>query len=86
MADAQTGVERSSGDGDGRLQGLRLIKPLHRWLERLHDAGTARDHAGNRRLFCDQYVSLLLMYFFNPSLTSLRALQQATGWAKTQRA
>src|SRR6185312_14797317 len=30
--------------------------------------------------------ALLLMYFCNPALESLRALQQATGWEKTRRA
>ena len=53
-------------------------------MERLHDVGTERDRAGNRKLFYDQYVTLLLMYFFNPALDSLRALQQATGWEKTR--
>src|SRR4029077_5617484 len=53
-------------------------------LGRLHSAGTQRDRAGNRRLFCDQYLSLLLLYFFNPSLKSLRALQNSTNWEKTR--
>ena len=43
------------------------------------------DRAGNRRLFYDQYVALLLLYFFTPALTSLRGLQQATGLEKVQR-
>ena len=59
-----------------------LILPL---LARLHDAGTARDQAGNRRLFFDQYAALLLLYFFNPILTSLNGLQQASGLAKVQK-
>jgi hypothetical protein len=54
-------------------------------LERLHAVGTDRDKAGNRRLFFDQYAALLLLYFFNPILTSLRGLQEATGLAKVQR-
>jgi hypothetical protein len=41
---------------------------------------------GNRDLFMDQYVSLLLLYFFNPTLTSLRGLQQATGLENVQAA
>ncbi len=53
-------------------------------LERLHEVGTERDRAGNRKLFYDQYVTLLLMYFFNPALDSLRSLQQTTGWEKTR--
>ena len=58
------------------------MQPL---LEKLHDAGTERDRAGNRKLFFHQYTSLLLMYFFNPVLTSLRGIQQASGFRKVQR-
>ena len=67
------------------LQGFKyfdLILPL---LATLHDAGTARDRAGNRQLFFDQYAALLLLYFFNPILTSLNGLQQASGLAKVQK-
>ncbi len=66
------------------LRGNRLIKPIKHLIEKLHDVGTARDHAANRKLFFDQYASLLLLYFFTPALTSLRALQEATGWEKTR--
>ena len=61
------------------LQGQRLVQPLLKSLARLHGVGAKRDRAGNRKLFYDQYVALLLMYFFSPALQSLRALQQATG-------
>jgi len=67
------------------LQGQRLVQPLLKLIARLHDVGAERDRAGNRKLFFDQYVTLLLMYFCNPALESLRALQQATGWEKTRR-
>jgi hypothetical protein len=66
------------------LQGGRLIQRMQRVLGRLHLAGTERDRAGNRRLFCDQYLSLLLLYFFNPAIKSLRALQHTTNWEKTR--
>ncbi len=66
------------------LRGQRLVKPMLKSLERLHEVGTERDRAGNRKLFYDQYVTLLLMYFFNPALDSLRSLQQTTGWEKTR--
>jgi hypothetical protein len=66
------------------LQGQRLVQPLLKSIARLHDAGAERDVAGNRKLFYDQYVALLLMYFCNPALEGLRALQQATGWEKTR--
>ncbi len=61
------------------LRGNRLIKPINHLIEKLHSVGTARDAAGNRKLFFDQYATLLLLYFFTPSLDSLRALQEATG-------
>jgi hypothetical protein len=53
----------------------RAFRPL---LDRLHAVGTASDRAGNREFFCDDYLGLLLFYFFNPTLSSLRALQQAS--------
>jgi hypothetical protein len=67
------------------LQGQRLVQPVLKAISRLHDVGAERDQAGNRKLFYDQYVTLLLMYFCNPALESLRALHQATGWEKTRR-
>jgi hypothetical protein len=66
------------------LQGGRLIRRLLPLVERLHSAGTERDRAGNRQLFFDQYLSLLLLYFFTPSIKGLRALQAATNWEKTR--
>ncbi len=67
------------------LQGLKYFRPVGPPLDRLHSDATARDHAGNRRLYFDQYAGLLLLTFFNPILTSLRALQQASGLAKVQK-
>lgn len=67
------------------LQGSRMVRQMQQLLSRLHLAGTERDTAGNRLLFMDHYVSLLLLYFFNPAIESLRALQQVSGWEKTRR-
>jgi hypothetical protein len=67
------------------LQGFKyfpLLKPL---LGRLHAQATDRDTAGNRQLFYDQYAALILLYFFNPILTSRRGLQQASELDKVQR-
>jgi hypothetical protein len=69
---------------DDRLQHLAYFDRLGGLFDRLRPAAAARDRAGNRRLFYDQYAALLLLYFFNPALTSLRALQQATGLAKVR--
>jgi hypothetical protein len=67
------------------LQGLKYFKLLGSLLERLHDDATARDRAGNRRLFYDQYACLLLLFFFNPVVQSLRGIQQASELDKVQR-
>jgi hypothetical protein len=66
------------------LQGFKYFDRLRPLLDRLHDHATQRDKAGNRRLFYDQYAALLLFYFFNPILTSLRGLQRATDLDKVQ--
>ena len=68
------------------LQGYRLIKPIQNALQRLRPLGAERDVAQNRQLFFDQYLSLLLLYFFNSTLTSLRSLPKTTHWEKTQKA
>jgi hypothetical protein len=67
------------------LQGFKYFRLLTPLLERLQDVGAARDKAGNRLLFFDQYTALLLLYFFNPVVTSLRGLQQASGLDKVQK-
>ena len=67
------------------LQGFKYFKTISSLLESLHDAGCERDKAGNRILHMDQYMSLLLLYMFNPICTSLRAVQQASELKKVQR-
>jgi hypothetical protein len=67
------------------LQGFKYFEMVQPLLERLHDDGTASDKAGNREFFYDQYVALLLLYFFNPILTSLNGLRQATELDKVQK-
>ena len=67
------------------LEGFKYFKVLEPFLEKLRPVGTERDRAGNRKLFFDQYGSLILLYFFNPILSSLRGIQQASGLKKVQR-
>jgi hypothetical protein len=67
------------------LKGLKYFKVLGSLLDRLHDNATARDRAGNRQLFYDQYACLLLLFFFNPIVKSLRGIQQASTLDKVQR-
>lgn len=66
------------------LVGFKYFKSISGMLEGLHDAGCERDKAGNRILHMDQYMSLLILYMFNPICTSLRALQQASELRKVQ--
>src|SRR5438874_1589218 len=66
------------------LQGFKYLNDVLPLLQRLHACGTASDKVGNRRFFADQYVALLLLYFFNPVLTSRNALLQASRLAKVQ--
>jgi hypothetical protein len=70
---------------ENELQGFKYFEAISGILESLHDVGCQRDLAGNRILHMDQYVSLLLLYMFNPICTSLRALQQASELKKVQR-
>lgn len=79
MAAARTSIRESD------LKGLKYFKLLSPFLDRLHDDATTRDRAGNRRLFYDQYACLLLLYFFNPTVKSLRGIQQASTLDKVQR-
>jgi hypothetical protein len=67
------------------LQGFKYFAMVQPLLARLHDDGTADDKAGNRQLFFDQYAALLLLYFFNPILTSFNGLRQATELDKVQK-
>src|SRR5271165_3761129 len=67
------------------IEGLEYFDTLAPLLARLKDIGAERDRAGNRQLFYDQYVCLLLLYFFSPTITSLRALQQASTLEAVQR-
>jgi hypothetical protein len=64
------------------LHGFRYLDQFGHLFDSLR--GCAVDRCGNRRLFYDQYAALLLLYFFSPTITSLRGLQQATTLRKVQ--
>jgi Transposase DDE domain len=70
---------------DKDLKGMKYFKLLVPLIDRLHEVGTERDRAGNRELYFDQYVALLLLHFFNPILHGLRSLQQAADLNKVQK-
>jgi len=71
------GKKRKRVESDD-LCGFKYFKVLADMLETLHDAACARDRAHNRTLHMDQYMTLLLMFMFNPICSSLRALQEAS--------
>jgi hypothetical protein len=66
-------------------KGLKYLQSLTPLLERLRPVGTARDRAGNRQLFMDQYCALILLFLFNPLVRALRSLQQASQLRNVQR-
>jgi len=78
--------ERAAGQGEGAaqtrpapqpelreedLQGFKFFQRMRKLLGALHGCAA---HP-NRRLHYDEYAALVLFYFFNPALTSLRGLQ-----------
>jgi len=54
----------------GGIKRLRHLLPL---LVGLRDVGCERDSAGNRQLYFDEYVTLVLRCVINPILDSVRA-------------
>ena len=60
------------------VTGLKYFDRLAPLLKRLHDDGCEPDKAGNRQLHFDQYCMLVLLYLFNPTVSSMRAIQQAS--------
>jgi hypothetical protein len=67
------------------VQALKYFAKLAPLLKRLHGDACARDKANNRELFYDEYCLLILLYLFNPIVSSLRSLQQASELANVQK-
>jgi hypothetical protein len=67
------------------FKGFKYFTLINSLLEKLHDCATERDVAGNRILHFDQYCSLILLFYFNPIVDSMRGIQQASELAKIQR-
>lgn len=69
---------------DEQLRGFKYFKKLLPMLDRLHDDATARDKPGNRILHFDQYAALVLLFLFNPIVSSARGLIQASTLRKVR--
>jgi len=67
------------------LQGFKHIEAVAQLLSRLHEDGCARDKAGNRTLHYDEYCMQVLLFLFNPIVSSLRAIEQASQLKKVQK-
>jgi hypothetical protein len=63
------------------LQSFKLFRKFIPLLERFH---LVKDHH-NRDLHFDQYICLILFYFFNPIITSLRGIQQVSHLRKVKK-
>jgi hypothetical protein len=78
-------TKREKGEAPAPIvSGFKYLRLVGSLLQALHDVGTARDRAGNRQLFYDQYATLRLLYFFTPPVTSLRGIQQVSELTKGQ--
>lgn len=78
-------VPRASKIAERDIVGLKYFDRLMPLLERLHGVGTQRDRARNRQLFFDRYCAYILLFLFNPIVTSLRGIQQASERKKVQK-
>lgn len=67
--------------GGRDIQGLKYFKLIGNLLASLHE----HKDCPNRRLHYDQLGALVILQFFNPVLTSLRSVQQASTLRNVQR-
>lgn len=64
------------------LIGLKFFKPVAALIAKLR----SRHAHPNRLLHYDEYISMLLLFYFNPILTSLRAIQRASNFESVRKA
>jgi len=79
------GAKKRDKIEESDITGLKFFDKIAPLLKRLHKDGCERDRASNRTLHYDQYCMLLLLYLFNPIVTSLRGIQQASELKNVQR-
>ena len=70
---------------DKDIVGLKYFDAILPLLQRLHDDGCGRDKAHNRSLHFDQYTALILVFLFNPIVTSMRGLIQTSTLQKVRK-
>ncbi len=63
------------------LQGFKYLRDIIPLLDRFH---LVKDHH-NRDLHYDQYLYFILLFYFNPVITSLRGIQEASHLKKVQK-
>lgn len=63
------------------LQGFKYLRDIIPLFHRFH---LVKDHH-NRDLHYDQYLSFILLFYFNPVITSLRGIQEASHLKKVQK-
>lgn len=68
-----------------QVRSAKIVGRANQLFARLRDAGTERDSAGNRCLLYSHYASLVLLSMFNPTMQSLRGLQEASELKKVQK-
>jgi len=69
----------------GDIVGLKYFDMLLPLMKPLHDDHCERDKANNRELHYDQYCLLILLYLFNPTVSSLPAIEQASELENVQK-
>ncbi len=67
------------------IEGLEYFEMIAPLLMRLHQDGCKRDKAKQRDLHFDQHCMLVLLYLFNPAITSLIGIQQASELSKVRK-
>jgi len=69
-----------------QISGLKHFKRLMPLLHRLDEVGCQRDKACNRQLLMSDYCATVLLYLWNPTLNSIRMLQETLGLAHVAKA
>jgi len=81
------GKRPQDAKGEGAVpvvNGFKSVRLVGTLLQALQKGRTERERAGNRQLYYDQYATLRLLYFFTPTVTSLRGMQQRSELARVQ--